>query len=273
MTQPAVEGKSLARRLAWKMGLALLCLGVALVMLRTWRRLHPLPDGTWERIQNTGVLRIGMDASYPPFADASQNGIPAGLDVDIANEIGRRLKVRVEVINMGVDGLYDALYTRQVDALISALSFDPFRLNDVIYTRHYIDAGQVIVSAGKANYQRMQDLEGRTLAVEYGSTADEVARLWVRRLHTLNVLRLATTAEALDAVRIGQADAALVDYVSAQLYRRAHSGLMISAKTVAPDTYSVVVRLTSYDLAGEINAALEKMAADGTLEAICRRWL
>src|SRR5260370_31390060 len=86
----------------------LLCLILIALFFRDWRHAQPYNDGTWARIQQTGVLRVGMDASYPPFSDTPA-GTPIGLDVDLANEIGRRLGVHVQIANMGFDGLYYAV--------------------------------------------------------------------------------------------------------------------------------------------------------------------
>ena len=50
-------------------------------------------DSAWEQMLSTGILRVGMDASYPPFEFLDADGQFAGFDVDLANEIGRRLDV------------------------------------------------------------------------------------------------------------------------------------------------------------------------------------
>ncbi len=247
---------------------------LCLLLLALWfyREQHPPDnDGTWARVQQTGVLRVGMDASYIPFSD-TPNGVPTGLDVDLINEIGRRLGVRVEIVNMGFDGLYPALQSNQVDALISALSIDPAQLGWAMYTYSYIDAGQVIASHGAA-YHRMAELDGQTLAVEYGSIGDEVARQWARRLRILKVAHFTTSNEAMGAVRNGQADAALIDYITARVYLRAHPGLALSQEFVTHDTYAIATRLTSYDLAGAISDAIAAMEQDGTLDRIIGKWL
>src|SRR5258708_24291147 len=131
---------------------SLLCVILVGLLVHDWGTAQPYNDGTWQRVQQTGILRVGMDASYPPFADtaASPVGEPSGLDVDLANEIGRRLNLKVQIANLGFDGLYEALKTQQVDVLISALSFDPARSNEVIYTHPYVDSGQVIVSRDRS---------------------------------------------------------------------------------------------------------------------------
>src|SRR5258708_37822342 len=149
---------------------SLLCVILVAFLVHDWRAAQPYNDGTWQRVQQTGILRVGIDASYPPFADTAAwpVGAPSGLDVDIANEIGWRLNLKVEIANLGFDGLYEALKTQQVDVLISALSFDPTRSNEVIYTYAYVDSGQVIVSRD-GSYPDMRSLDGDRVAVEYGS--------------------------------------------------------------------------------------------------------
>ncbi len=228
-------------------------------------------DGTLRRIQAGSPLVIGMDPSYPPFADG-RNGAPVGLDVDLAEALGARLGVRIQIQPLGYDGLYDALKVGSVDALISALSVDDSRRGDVNYMGVYFDAGIVIVSRSGA-FQRMADLEGHTVAVEYGSAADEMVRRWQRRLHALPATFYPTANDALDAMNTGKSDAALVDSIAAHLYVRSHGGLTISADSVSPDPYAIAVRSGSFILAGALNDALDALRKDGTLDAIIHKWL
>src|SRR5258708_34575885 len=88
---------------------SLLCVILVGLLVHDWRTAQPYNDGTWQRVQQTGILRVGMDASYPPFADtaASPVGGPSRPDMDIANEIRRRLNPRVHISNLGFDGLYE----------------------------------------------------------------------------------------------------------------------------------------------------------------------
>ncbi len=264
--------RKIDREIGWRRPVvSALCLILIALFFRDWRHAQPYNDGTWARVQQTGVLRVGMDASYPPFSDTPA-GTPTGLDVDLANEIGRRLGVHVQIANMGFDGLYYALQTNQVDVLISALSTDPTKLGYVLYSRGYLDAGEVLASRD-GRYNTMPDLDGHTVAVEYGSAGDEQARLWQRRLHLLKIVRFTTPDEAMFAAMNGDADAALSDSVTLRLFVHAHPGLQISPVLVTHEPYSVAVRLSSYDLAGAINDALNRMELDGTLDAIINRWI
>src|SRR5262249_15264866 len=105
------------------------------------------------------------------------------------------------------------------------------------------------------------------------SVGDEVARLWTRRLHRLDIGHYTTSEEAIASVAAGKADAALVDSVAARLYVRNHPGLAISPESVMPDYYAIAMRPTSFDLTGAVDYAMRGMEDDGTLDAIIRRWL
>lgn len=175
---------------------------------------------------------------------------------------------------VGVDGLYDALKIGSVDVLISALPFDPTRIGEFWYVRHYLDAGVFILSRGGA-YQDMYALDGQSVAVEYGSVGDEQARRWRRRLKSLYIHHRTSTTEAIEAVARDEAAAALVDYISARLWLRTHpeSRLMIAEKPVLSETYAPVTRGKEQSIAKRVNAAIEAMIADGTLANLIEKWL
>ena len=232
----------------------------------------PRDDGSLARIKAAHVWRIGMDISDPPFASEPDH-VPVGLDADLAHALAARLGVNVQIVPLGYDGLYDALTVGGVDGIISALTIDPLRTRDVQYSPPYFDDGLVLVVLPSTPITTMADLDGKQIAVEYGSLADQEAQHWQRRLHQLTEFTLPTDAEALAAVRAGRADAALTDQVTARLAIRAQPGLTVNAMFVTHQPYVVAVRRTSDRLAEAITAALRDMQADGTLTQIVDRWL
>lgn len=256
------------RRVTASLWIGLLILNIQLV----WRAQNR-PDPLYQRTQQTGTLLIGTDPSFPPFAMFAGEGY-AGLDIALGQEIAARMGLRAQFVPMGVDGLYDSLHTNQIDILISALPFDPYRTGEVIYLHPYLDAGYFLVSVGGAA-QTMPDLDGKTIAVEYGSVGDEQARRWARRLAALTIQRYGSREEALAAARDGQAAAALVDQVSALLWLRENreSGLQVAEKPIWSQPYSIAIKITSYRLAAAVNGAYETIRADGTVSQIIDKWL
>jgi ABC-type amino acid transport substrate-binding protein len=248
---------------------ALLVTGWALTRPGAW--LGP-QDLTWHRIQVNRDLYVGIDPSYPPFAEWTPEQI-VGLEADLAREIARRLGVKPQILIMGYDGLYDSLYVGQIDMAISGLHVDPGRTDWVHYSRPYYDAGQILVSRTDAPVQTIRQLDGKTVAVELASAGDMAAQQWQRRLHALHVERFMLPDDAMQAVQTGDADAALVDTVSARLYLERHDGLAMAAKTAVPDGYVIAMRRQNYRLTSAVDRMLADMTADGTLDAIIARWL
>ncbi|NLF01866.1 MAG: amino acid ABC transporter substrate-binding protein [Anaerolineales bacterium] len=232
------------------------------------------PDDSWTRLRQSGTLRVGMDASYPPFEWIAQDGTLTGFDVELARELGQRLGLDVQfVANLPYDGLYDALAMRQVDVIISALVISPDRMDDFAYSMAYFDAGQVlVVRADEQNVIALADLAGRTLAVELGSQGDLAARTLMGRSSTVSLVPCQTAQEALDLVERTEADAALVDHVSA-LVDSARGQLMILEGMVVEEPYAVAVRHGEDALLQAINNALAAMSADGTLRSLHTYWL
>lgn len=257
------------RRRIWQLGLWLALAGLLGLAGCSGR------SDSLRAIQERGILLIGLDPSYVPFEALAPDGGLYGLDVDLGRELAQRLGVEPSFVLVGYDGLYDALALKNVDLLISALLIEPERSQDVSYSMPYVDAGLVLVTqAGAAQApQRMAELTGRTLAVEYASAADVEARRWARRLGDLDVLPLDTPDEALAEVQTGQADAALVDAVAARLYRREHPGLELAPEMVISEPYAVALRAGERKLLQAVNAALAEMIQDGSLQAILDRWL
>src|SRR5690606_14585338 len=94
-----------------------------------------------------------------------------------------------------------------------------------------------------------------------------------RRLNSLEIARHMLPRDALAAVERGEADAALVDTISAREYLQAHPGLVRAAETTTPDEYVIAMRRANYRLIEAVEASLADMKADGTLDAIIEQWL
>lgn len=216
-------------------------------------------------------LRIGIDPSYPPFGVDTGQGL-AGIDVDLGRAIGERIGApNVRFVLVGFDGLYDSVRADQVDILISALSPDRAREQIVRYTRPYFDAGLMLVGADAP--ASMDALPGNRVAYEFGGAGDALLRRYARLTGDFEAQPYEQSTYALDAARLGLADAALVDAVSARLYLRDHADWHAALHPVAPQPYVIAVRREHISLYWAVDDALAALIADGTLAAILARWL
>lgn len=230
----------------------------------------PLPP--LDRAFPTGELRVGVDPTLSPFA-VDNAGTLSGFEIDLARAVGDHLGVPVRFVGMGFDGLYDSLKVDQVDVLFARLSVDASRNRDVWYTVPYFNAGLVLVSPAAHPIGDMSLLPGMQLAYAFGSPAETETRRWLRRVQAFETRPYQEDVYALDAVRVGEANAALVDSVTAAVYARQYPALDSYQVAVTDQWFSAATRSDRPDTWEAINQTLENLRDDGTLAALQAQWL
>lgn len=255
----------------WKWHLITAIILVFLASFILWWLLLSRDDGSLIQIQQRGTLRVGLDASFPPFENIQPDGNIVGLDVDIAREIAADLGVTPEFINIGFDGLYDALLARRVDLVISGLPYDPRWTEDVQYSQNYFNAGQMLVVPGDdTTTATLEDLAGLTVAVEWGSQADMEGRRVAAEIPTVELRRVATAGDAISAVSNRDTAAAIVDGVTG------HSALSRDLRPVTyltDEWYAAAVHIESHELLAAVNRSLTRLEQSGQMAKLKARWL
>jgi arginine/lysine/histidine transporter system substrate-binding protein len=225
-------------------------------------------DEAWGRVAQSGVIRFAINPTYMPFDGLGSHGDFFGIDVDIANEVARRLGKRAEFVSAGYDSLYDVLRVGQADATISALPIDPGKFGLWAYSEPYFEAGQVMVG----RLPKSEKTSEVSIAVEYGSDADAAARYLARRRAGVEIKYTQSAVDALKAVDNGWVEAAIVDGVSARQLLPKYPELQ-TVEQVTSDPYAIAVWGESTQLRAAINAKLAEMKQDGTLQRIVEEWM
>jgi polar amino acid transport system substrate-binding protein len=276
--------------MSWIQGLSkwwLVAAGLLLVVLAglaLWLLLRVLPeavDPTWERIQETNVLRVCTDPSWPPFEFIEEStGELQGFDVELARHLAERLgrageagpPLQAKMVTVGFDSLYDALLAGRCDTVLSALPYEPMRVEDVSYSVAYFNAGLVlVVREGTEEIEVLEDVADRVVGVEWGFVPEGDVRQ-KDFLRSLPLRRYDTAGDTLRALQSGEVEATIVDRVTALAYMRDCEGLAFVGEPLFDLNYVIPVRPDSFRLREEIDRALLEMREDGTLEALQDRW-
>jgi ABC-type amino acid transport substrate-binding protein len=265
-----VRTTRLLRRPWFWLVLGLVAAGVIAGLLLGARR-----DATSARIRESGVWRVGMDPSFPPFESIDPaTGKPVGLDVDLVDAISARWGVRAEIVSLGFDELVDAVAARRVDSAVSALPVFDWRTQEVAFSDPYINAGIVLAVPRGSPIRGPDDLAGRRVAAEWGSEGDAKARELQRSLEGNLELVLRESADAaMKAVTGGIADAAVTDAISLALFDGDGGELVAVGEPLRNDPYVIVVPKGAPLLLDDLNRVLAGMDADGTLTALRAKWL
>ena len=189
-------------------------------------------EGALARIREAGVLRVATEPYYPPqeFIDPDFTGqeMYQGADMEMARLIAQKMGVALEIVPMEFTEVLNAVRDGVCDLAISGLSFTPARAAMVEMSKGYNYTGEnagcalLIREADLEVIASVNDLAGRDIVAQSGSLQETLLAENVVNYHEFR--RLATILEIYEAVRSGDADAAMVDVESAQGYIDSNPG-------------------------------------------------
>jgi len=223
-----------------------------------------------------GKLTIGSDIAYAPM-EFFQPGTETadGLDVDLAKAIGEYLGIEIEFVNAGFDGLIAALNTDEYDAIMSAMTINDERSQQVDFVP-YLNVGTgILVEAGNPNdIQGLEDLCGLTVAVQVGTIQETMVRTQSDACtDAIDVVVFDTNPLAVEDLKTGGADANLADYPVAYLDAQESDGaLEVLSAQLEPEPYGIAVRKTSTELNAVLTQAIAALQADGTYDQVLAKW-
>jgi len=216
----------------------------------------------------SNTLRVALDASYPPFEVAAAGGSVHGFDVDLARAIADSLGVRVQFLNVGSDGLPDALVAGKADVVISSLHPDP-RVR-LAYSHSYYNAGQVLVIPDRDRVTTaVSQLGSRPVGVELGSDADE----WLKRQQhsQLVVRRYDTLDAAISDLESGVTAGVITDAPTAADLIRKGAKVRAAGQPLTSEPYVVAAAAQNLSLIIAVNHALSELQASGKIQALERQ--
>ena len=229
-------------------------------------------ENALQTVQQRGSLIIGTDATYPPF-ELKVGDRFEGFDIDLGNEIGKELGVKVQWENINWDGIFAALQTGKFDLVISDVVITDKRKQEMAFSRPYFLSGQTIARRkGDTRIREAKDLTGKLVTVQQETTGQyAVERLG---LPPERIRKFETMQDALLEVRNGNGDAAVGDQPALrEMIRKGYPELELVGGIFVRENYGVVVRRGEPELLAAVNQALDRIMADGRYARIYERWI
>jgi arginine/lysine/histidine/glutamine transport system substrate-binding/permease protein len=215
--------------------------------------------------------RVGMDPTFPPFQFRDpKSGNVSGFDVELIEAIGRQAGHPIQLVTMPFDGLVPALQAHTIDAAMSAITITAARARSVDFSRPYFQAGQaIVVPAGDSAVRGLEDLRGRRIAVQIGTTG----ALTAGRVPEARIITFDATPLALQELANGNADAVISDLPAIRyaIKEAGLRGLRIAGEPLTREYYGIAVP-TNSRLQQPINQAIGRLIADGSYGALHQRW-
>lgn len=224
----------------------------------------------WVRVERTGILRVGTDATYPPFEWIdTATGDVAGFDIDLVSEICAELGCAPEFIVVPFDGIVAGLVSGKYDLIASTFTITPERAEKVSYTQPYYDGGQAMaVPVYDSTTRGVDDLVGKRIGAQLGTTGERRAR----QVPGAEVISFESIGAAFIDMENGHLDAVINDMPTAELIVRRRGTARIVGPPLTAEKYGFAVRLDNDDLLTRIDSALTKIKTDGRYRKIHDRW-
>jgi len=214
-----------------------------------------------------GKVLVGTNAEYPPFEFVDEEGNIAGFDPELMTAIAEAAGFEFEFVNTRWDGIFVALASGEFDAVISAATITEEREEMVDFSDPYFDAGQVIaVRADEAEIAGADDLEGKRVGVQLGTTGD----IWLTDETGAEVVRYDENTLAFQALANGDVDAAVADSPTAAELVKANPemNLKVLPEVYTEEQYGIAVNPERQDVLAAINEGLAAVKASGTYDEI-----
>ena len=128
---------------------------------------------TVAKIKEMGKLRVGVEATYPPFT-FREGGKLVGYDMDLLEYFTKELGVEAEVIDTQWSGIIPALYADRFEIIMTSMSYNKGRLEKVLFSIPYAEASQALLirADDKDKIKTIEDMTGKVMGVKLGSPGE-----------------------------------------------------------------------------------------------------
>lgn len=219
------------------------------------------------------VLRWGADiesgAPYS-FKDPGQPDKIIGFESEIVAGIADELGMRVQFFQNKWEGLIEGLKRHDYDIVVNGLEITPDRAEVVHFSKpYYITTEKLTVRRTTQTVQALADLEGKRVGTLAASLAQ---RILAEQSTPMQIVTYSEEVHAYGDLAMGRLDAVFMDEAIALYYGKPNSALKIVGKPVGRLEYGVATRLENGAFSARVDAAVEKMIADGRMRRILEKW-
>ena len=217
-------------------------------------------------------LKTAVDGTFAPHAMPKLEGGIQGFNVDLANEIGKRLKRPVDITATQFSGILPSLQAGTIDFVAAPVTVTKERAENYLFTEGYLNTDyQFLTKKGEPPITDLKQLKGKVIAVNKGAVYDS----WARGLEGeigWTVESFGTQTDAVQAVMAGRAYANVAGNTNVQYAVKQNPQLQLSYLHSTGLVWSAAFRKDSKELLGQIENAIECMKKDGTIAAMHERW-
>ena len=217
-----------------------------------------------------GKLTMATNATFPPYEMTTDNGTIEGIDVETAQAIADKLGLELQVDDMDFDAALLSVQQGKADIAMAGITVTDERKAVMAFSDSYATGIQPIIVPEGSDIATADDLAGKKIGTQRGTTgylycSDDFGED--------AVVAYDNGLTAVQALNNAQVDAVVIDNEPAKAYVESNPGLKILDTSYAEEDYAIGMNKDNTALLDAVNAALEELKADGTLQSIVDKYI
>jgi polar amino acid transport system substrate-binding protein len=220
-----------------------------------------------------GSLTACTSGSHEPFAFPKAGGGLQGFDIDLLDQLAKGLKLKLVTTDMPFEGIWRKPGDKACDVAAAAITITDQRKQEALFTQSYLPADQSLLvrKADQTAYSSIDELDGKTIAVQAGSAAENLAKS--RAPKRAVIKPYANVADMLPALQGKQVDAIMQDQpTSAYEVKKDSSAVAIAATFKTNDVMAMAVARDAQPIVNALNTQLDTLKRDGAYDRTYETW-
>ena len=217
------------------------------------------------------ALIVGANIGNVPWEFQDTAGELIGFEIDLVNEVAKRLDRAIEVINIPFNGLFSAVQSSRIDIAISSITITEQRLASVSFAQPYYDSDQSLTIRSDSSIQSINDLQDEVVAVDTGSTGDIWASENQQQYGFKEIRRYEGLAPAALDLQIGRVAGYISDIPAMQYYTKDKPELKVVERIDTGGSYSMMFRKDD-ELALSVNEIITNLKQEGFVNELHNKW-
>ncbi|MGN1164093.1 MAG: amino acid ABC transporter substrate-binding protein [Candidatus Ornithospirochaeta sp.] len=231
-------------------------------------------DQSLEKIQKKGVFVLGLDDSFPPMGYRDENNEIVGFDIDLAREVCKGLGVELKCQPIDWAAKEQELATGQIDCIWNGFTKTEERAKTMTLSIAYVNNAQVVVVKGGSDVKTLNDLKGKSVGVQAGSSGEEAINDTEGFAESVKeIVPYRDYLTALMDLEIGGVDAVVMDLLVANdNINRSGKDFKILDETLCAEEYVIGFRKGEEALCSAVEKELYALKENGKLAEIATKW-
>lgn len=221
-----------------------------------------------EATESKGTLVMATNAEFPPY-EFHEGGEIVGIDVEIARAIATEMGMDFEVEDIAFDSIIPEVTSGKADFGAAGMTVTEDRKQSVDFSDSYATATQVVIVKEGSEITSVDDLTGKTIGVQLGTTGD----IYVEDVEGATIERYNKGFEAVQALGQDKIDAVVIDGEPAKVFVSQNEGLKILDEAFTTEEYAICVKKGNTELLEGINSAIAKLKESGEMQAIVDKYI